>query len=380
MSRIYLDHAATTPLPPEVQAAMGEALAIQGNPSSTHLEGRQAKEALDQAREAFANRLGCLFGEITFTSSGTESANLAILGAALAHNGDRRKILLGATEHHAVLHTTPLLERLGFEVVLVPCDREGGTGAEQLPENLDDVLLVSVMMANNELGTINPVPQIAERCREAGAIFHCDASQAFPFVMDTAGWAVADLGADMVTLSAHKFYGPKGVGLLYCRAGLKLSPLSVGGTQEREVRAGTENLAGIVGSAAGLSWTLANASSLGEKRDARDEFLRHLSDHFVRSTPSVETLPGHAHVRAPGVDAETALIVLDRAGISASSGSACSSGSLEPSHVLLACGFSEAEALEGLRFTFGFGQDAEIGRAAAQIVNEAIESILARRS
>ena len=367
MKRIYLDHAATTPLSPKVREAM-EPWLDAGNPSSLHSEGRKAREAVDTAREVVSERLGCSFGEVIFTSCGTEAANLAIIGTALANlEGARKRILFSAAEHHCVLHTQPILEKLGYQVELVPVDRVARIDLDALTESLgEDVLLVSAMHANNELGTWQPAREVAEQAHRHGALYHCDAVQTFGWY----DWKVADLDADFVTASAHKLCGPKGVGALYTRAGVKPQPLMVGGGQEREVRAGTENVAGIVGFGAASG----QVSSVAEKRAARDAFLAGLAKTNLAwklTAPVEEVLDGHAHIRIPGVTAETMLILLDRLGVSASSGAACSSGSLEASHVLLACDYDEQSAKEGLRFTFGASNTVDEARRAAVIVAEA---------
>lgn len=369
MSRIYLDHAATTPLAPEVREAMQPWLEREfGNPSSLHAEGRRAKDAIDEARETVSGALGSLFAEVLFTSSGTEAANLALVGAALNNRNPRRtRILIAAIEHHCVLHTQPILERLGYRVEHLPADR---TGVVHPPEgSLEDVLLVSVMHANNELGTLQPVREIADRAHRAGALIHTDTVQTF--LAPELDWRIKDLDADIATLSAHKINGPKGVGAIYLRAGVKLAPLAVGGGQEREMRAGTENVAGIVGFGAAVRRRTHSERGRGSLSARRDRFLAQLeAAGAVRTVPpAVPMLAGHAHVRFPGIDAETLLIRLDREGASASSGAACSSGSLEPSHVLLACGYSFDEAREGLRFSFGPSTtDAESVEAAKRVV------------
>jgi cysteine desulfurase len=363
VKRLYLDHAATTPLLPEAREAMLPWLDQFGNPSSLHAEGRAAKDAIDQAREILSDSLGCLFAEVLFTSSGTEAANLAILGAALNNSDTKRnRILLGATEHHCVLHTQPLLKKLGYLVDLLPVDKNSQTKVENLG---DDVLLLSLMHANNETGAIQPVHEVAELCRENGVLFHCDAVQTF------LKFPLPD--ADLLTLSAHKVNGPKGVGAIRIRAGVKLQPLMLGGGQEREMRAGTENVAGIAGFGAAVHKNRQNPTNL---REIRDGFLVHLSPDAVPTVPDkTQTLDTHAHIRFPGIDAETMLIKLDRMGVAASSGAACSSGSLEPSHVLLAMGYSPQEAKEGLRFTFGLGNTFEQAVEAANRVNQAADEI-----
>jgi len=372
LDRIYLDHAATTPVHPDVAAAMTPWMAAEfGNPSSLHAEGRRAREAVDEARLALSERLGCLFAEVIFTSSGTEAANLAILGAALGNPEPRRnRVLMSAAEHHCVLHTAPILERLGYAVERVRVDRYARLDLEDLAQKLgDDVLLVCAMHANNEVGTLQPILEVSDLVKKTGALLFCDAVQTLAAVK---GWTVDTLGVDLLAASAHKVQGPKGVGALYIRAGTPVKPWTVGGGQEREMRAGTENVAAIVGFAKALSQPL-----MSPQREARDSFLAALeAGGAVRTVPeTVPCLDGHAHVRFPGASAESMLILLDRMGVSASSGAACSSGSLEPSHVLLACGYSEAEAKEGLRFTFGEGNTVEEGLVAAERVLAALKRV-----
>ncbi len=380
MKRVYLDHAATTPLLLEARAAMEPWLAVAANPSSLHVEGRAARDAVDQAREVVAEAFGCLFGEVVFTSSGTEAANLAIVGAALGvADPARRRVLFGAAEHHCVLHTQPLLERLGFRVETLPVDRYARVSPETLANRLGpDVALVSVMHANNELGTVNPVPELARLAREAGALLHTDAVQTFPF-----SGTMGDLGVDLMSVAAHKLYGPRGAGALAVRSGVEVRPLSLGGGQEREMRAGTEDVAAIVGFSAAVSWCRANRARVESRKAARDAFWAELAP-TGRFDPTVAAgvpcLSGHCHVRVPGVSAETLLIRLDRAGVSSSSGAACSSGSLLPSHVLLATGLSEAEAREGLRFTFGKDSTPDEARLAAQVLVNEVDAVLAARS
>ena len=334
-----------------------------GNPSSLHAEGRKARAAIDQAREMISEALGCLFAEVIFTSSGTEAANLAIIGAALANeNPKRNRILFSSIEHHCVLHTAPILSRLGYKVELIPVTRWGQIDLEAADKMFaDDVLLVSVMRANNEIGTYQPMEFIGERASNVGALVHCDLVQTFPF--DSAF-------ADLMTLSAHKINGPKGAGALYVRAGTKVKPLITGGGQERELRAGTEDVAAIVGFDEATKHIRVRRSN---KRQSRDVFLSSLNiPNIELSFQSIDdVLPGHAHFRIPGVQAETMLILLDRIGVSASSGAACSSGSIEPSHVLLACGYTPEEAKEGLRFTFGHETTVEEAQEAARRVSEA---------
>jgi len=333
-----------------------------GNPSSLHAEGRKAKAALDEARETISDALGCLFAESLFTSGGTEAANLAIIGAAMQNSdSSRTRVLISAAEHHCVLATQPALEALGYDVELLPVDSEARVNLSALKDALvEDVLLVSAMHANNELGTLNPISEIGEMAHQVGALYHCDAVQSFGKSLPGNPDPFPRLSCntvDLLTISAHKIGGPKAVGAIFMRAGVKLKPLVAGGGQEREVRGGTENVPGIVGFAAAVKAVKARKPN-PEAKSARDAFLEALeTGGFVptvsKLTREEESLYSHAHVRLPGVDAETMLIRLDREGISASSGAACSSGSVEPSHVLLACGYTHDQSKEGLRFTFG---------------------------
>lgn len=378
-ARIYLDHAATTPLRPEAREAMAPWLDREyGNASSLYEEGRRAMEAIDAAREVVSSALGCLFGEVVFTSGGTEACNLAMVGAALAHKGGRKRVVVSAAEHHCVVNTRPMLERLGFEWTTVEVDEFAVPNVHSVFDDVEeDVLLVAAMHANNELGTVSPVADFADIAHHAECLYFCDAVQTFPWCGD-ARWTVDDIGADLAAASAHKLGGPKGVGALYVRSGTKVSPLVLGGGQEREMRAGTENVAGIVGFAAALQASIKDTGQGSRKSKARDAFRRALIE---QETPrlhlmpeEVQTLPGHLHLRFEGVSAESLVILLDRMGVSASAGAACSSGSIEPSHVLLACGWGEA-AREGVRFTFGAETREEEAVEAARIVGEAAMSI-----
>jgi len=357
---IYLDHAATTPLDPRVLEAMLPYLTEHyGNPSSIHRQGRAALQALDDAREQVALVLGCSRREVIFTGGGSESINLAVKGAALARRaaGAQAHLIVSAIEHHAVLHAGEYLQQQhGFEVTLLPVDEGGLVRPDHLRAALrPDTALVSVMYANNEIGTIQPIAELGAICREAGVPLHTDAVQA-------AGVLPLDVEAlkvDYLSLTAHKFYGPKGVGVLYARRGAPLLPQINGGAQERRRRAGTENVAGIVGLAAAL--TLAE-----ERRPAAMERMRTLRERLIdgvlAAVPDswlngdrVQRLPGNANLGFAGIEGESLLLLLDQAGICASSGSACTSGSLEPSHVLLALGLSPAAANASVRFSLGHG-------------------------
>ncbi len=381
MKRIYLDHAATTPTHPEVVEAMRPWLSALGNPSSLHAEGRAAKHAIDEAREVLSETLGCLFAEVLFTSGGTEAANLALIGLALSHrDGSRNRVLMSSIEHHAVLHTREMLSALGFQVELLPVTASGLVDVDFLGSRLgSDVLAVSVMHANNELGTIQPIGEVTSLAHNVGALVHTDAVQSF---LNTSPWTVGSLDVDLLTLSGHKINGPKGIGAIYTRAGVKLKPLIAGGGQEREVRGGTENLAGIVGLGVAVKVRREGMAERIASRAIIRDGLRNqlLAAGFVATVPAeVETLTGHLHVRLAGIDAETMLIRLDRMGVSASSGAACSSGSIEPSHVLVACGYSEAESKEGLRFTLGLETAPSEAALAGDRIVETASSILATR-
>lgn len=354
---IYLDHAATTPLDPAVLEAMQPYLSGHfGNPSSIHRAGRVALHALDEAREVVGAVLGARPREIIFTGSGSEADNLAIKGVALAQQqrGRGRHIITSTIEHHAVLHTIEYLEQFGFAATRLPVDERGLISPADLHAALrPDTVLVSLMYANNEIGTIQPLAELGAICRAHGVPFHTDAVQAaglLPLHVDA-------LQVDLLTLAAHKFYGPKGVGLLYVRQGTPLLPQINGGGQERQRRAGTENVAGIVGLAAALR--LAEA-----RRDWSVEHCMRLRDRLIdgllESIPAAwlngdraRRLPNNANVAFADADGESILLLLDQQGICASSGSACTSGALDPSHVLLALGQTPAQASSAIRFSVG---------------------------
>ena len=363
---IYLDHAATTPLDPRAREAMLPWLDC-ANPSSQHAAGREARMAIDVAREQVSASMNCLPGEVIFTSSGTEACVTAILGAARAGlRASRKLILIGAAEHHAVLHCEKQLCEHGYEVGFIPATPAGAMDVSKL-DVTDDVLIVCAMHANNETGAITNVELVAEKCKAAGALFFCDQVQTFTKL------PLPD--ADLIAVSAHKVYGPKGVGALRIRAGVKIEPLIAGGGQEREMRGGTENVAAIVGFGVAcehLQWSQAPPA-----QTFIDE-VRRLIPSAIFTAETAPCLPAHVHLRIPGVSAEVALINLDRLGVAASSGAACSSGSVEPSHVLIAAGLSEEEAAEGLRFTFGMGNRTHEAKEAAMALKEAVASALVK--
>ncbi|WP_309120425.1 cysteine desulfurase family protein [Paenibacillus sp.] len=356
---IYLDHAATTPMHPEVlEAMLPYFMSSFGNPSSVHRFGREAKAGLTAARDALAARLGCSPTELVFTSGGTESDNLALLGAALAAAPDRRRVVTTAVEHHAVLHAAAELERLGFEVVYAPVDETGRVDLDALSAAIDEkTALVSVMYANNEVGTLQPIETIGALARERGAVFHVDAVQA----LGTQSIELSRLPVDLMSFSAHKINGPKGVGLLYANRRVKLHARAFGGSQERSRRAGTENVAGAVGFAKAAELALGDLprrrDELAALRDAMLEtFERLLPDGgFVVNGHPSESLPHVLNVSFPGASSESLLMNLDLEGVAAASGSACSSGSLQPSHVLRAMGVPDERLRSAVRFSFGMG-------------------------
>ncbi|MCS7050388.1 MAG: cysteine desulfurase [Thermomicrobium sp.] len=356
-TEIYLDHAATTPVDPRVLEAMLPFFSDRfGNPSSIYAAGREARAALDQARARIARILNCQAREIVFTSGGTESDNLALKGVAFWHllHGRGRHIVTTAFEHHAVLHSAAYLERFGFEVTYVRPDPDGIVRPDAIEAALrPDTVLVSVMYANNEIGTIQPIAEIAQRCRERGITVHTDAVQA----AGTLPLDVEELGVDLLSVSAHKFYGPKGVGFLYVRTGTHILWQQHGGAQESNRRAGTENVAGIVGMARALELA-------SEELDARNAHLLALRERLIEGIlqriPEArlnghrqQRLPNNVNVTFEGVDGETILLNLDLHGIAASSGSACTTGSTEPSHVLLAIGLTPHQARSSIRLTLG---------------------------
>lgn len=382
MGRIYLDHAATTPVDPRVLEAMWPYYTkVWGNPSSIYLEGQEARRALDSARKLCADLLGVSPKEIVFTSGGTESDNAAIRGAAFAQRamGRGNHIVTTRIEHHAVLHTVEQLEREGFRATYLPVDGEGFVDLEALAEAVGpDTVVVSIMAANNEVGTIEPIAEAVRiaKARNRHLVFHTDAVQAAGAI----DISPAKLGVDLLSIAAHKLYGPKGVGLLYIRNRTPWQPMILGGGQERERRAGTENVAGIVG--------LATAMKLAwEEMEERNAHARRLRDRLFFGIPeripdTVITGPKDLDRRLPNsfsccfrnVEGESVLLALDMADIAASSGSACTTGSLEPSHVLTAMGIDRDLAHASLRLTVGTGNtDEEIDR-----VLEVLPTIVAK--
>jgi len=370
MKRYYLDNNATTPVDERVKEAMlpylGEAFF---NPSSVYTPAREVRKAIETARERLANLLNADPEEIIFTSGGTEADNIAIKGTAFALAEKGKHIITSAIEHPAVLNTCKFLERVGFSVSYVPVDRYGIVDMDHLKESIrDDTILISIMYANNEIGTIQPIEEIASIARERGIYFHTDAVQVIgKFPVD-----VKVLGVDFLALSAHKFYGPKGVGALYVRKGVRFRPLVHGGHQERGLRGGTENVAGIVGFGEA-------AKIASEEMEVEEKRLRPLRDALENGI--LEKIPevivnGHPEQRLYNtlnvciryVEGESVLLMLDREGICVSTGSACSSGSLEPSHVLLAIGLSHEVAHGSIRFSIGkFNTEEDIDKVLSVV-------------
>ena len=353
MNRIYMDNAATTRVTePVMQAMLPYLTSVYGNPSSVHAFGRDARRALDAARAQVAKALGAKPNEIYFTGCGTESDNWAIRGTAYARKNKGNHIITSAIEHHAVLHTCEQLEKEGFKVTYLGVDEDGLISLDELKNAItDETILITIMTANNEIGTIQPIKEIGAIAKERGVYFHTDAVQAIGSVKID----VKDMNIDMLSLSGHKFHAPKGVGALYVRTGIKLERLIQGGAQERTQRAGTENLASIV--ALGKAIEMAN-----ENIDAHNAKLTAMRDRLIDGI--LETIPetrlnGHRTERLPGnvnvsvryIEGEALLLSLDIKGIAASSGSACTSGSLDPSHVLLAIGLPHEIAHGSLRLS-----------------------------
>ncbi len=355
--RIYLDYAATTPLDPRVLEAMMPYMTEHfGNPNSIHSFGREARRAIDEAREKIAQLLNCQPSEIVFTSGGTESDNLALRGVAEAYRHKGNHIVTTAIEHHAVLRTCKALEDMGFFVTYLPVDEHGLVSPEQVAEAVNErTILVSVMHANNEIGTIEPIAEIVRAVKEKrpDTIVHTDAVQTVGHIPVD----IQELGVDLLSFSAHKFYGPKGIGGLFVRKGVRLVPQITGGGQERNRRSGTENVAAIVGMAKALELAVEEMpTELPRLQALRDELITGVLSRIPETRlngHSTLRLPHNANFSFRGIEGEALLLQLDLNGIAASSGSACSSGSLEPSHVLLALGLDYELAIGSLRINLG---------------------------
>lgn len=373
--QIYADNAATTKISQNaLQAMMPYYEEIYGNPSSLHSAGQQAAAALTNARAKCAELLGCSLQEITFTSGGSEADNTAILSAAaLGEKQNKRHIISTAFEHHAVLHTLDVLKKRGFEITLLDVHENGLITPEEVAAAIrPDTCLVTVMYANNEIGTIEPIAEIGEVCKKANVIFHTDAVQA-------AGHLKIDVKAqniDMLSLSAHKFHGPKGVGLLYSRRGIRLTPLINGGAQERGIRAGTENLPGIIGMTAAFEEALEKLDEKNKKLyGMRNRLIEGIGEipHSILNGDLENRLPGNVNFCFEGIEGESLLLLLDDKGICASSGSACTSGSLDPSHVLLAIGRPHEIAHGSLRLSISDENTPEEIEYIIRSVKEVVE-------
>jgi cysteine desulfurase len=373
MGRIYLDHNATTPLDPRVLDAMLPILRDGfGNPSSLHWFGQQARAAVDTAREQVAALIGASPGEIVFTGSGTEADNTALRGAAAAAREPRRKVVYSAIEHHAVMNTARALAEEGVPVEAARARADGRVDLEDLRARVDDrTAVVAVMLANNETGVVEPMAEVVGIARERGALVHCDAVQA-------AGKIPVDVRAldvDTLALSAHKIYGPKGVGALYIKRGTRLKAFVRGGSQERNRRAGTENVAGIVGLGRAAELARedmgAESSRLSGLRDRLEAQL--LAIPGAQRNGEAPRVPNTANVSFSGVEAESLVMALDLAGVAVSTGAACAAGAVEPSHVLRAMGLPLERVQASLRFSLGRGTTAEHVDGAAKLVAEAVD-------
>ena len=363
MMKVYMDNAATTALSSEVLNAMMPYLTdIYGNASSVHSFGQDAKKGVDKAREQVARAINAAFDEIIFTGSGTEADNIAIKGAAFKNEKKGKHIITTTVEHHAVLHTCEELARKGFDITYLPVDEYGMITPKQVEDALrDDTILVTVMFANNEVGSVMPIAEIGRICHDRKILFHTDAVQAVTHVPID----VKEMHIDMLSLSAHKFHGPKGVGALYVRKGVAITPVIVGGAHERGRRAGTENVAGIVGLGAAKELAMSNMDrDMVRIKGMRDRLIAEIPkriDEVKLNGHPTKRLPGNVNFSIKYIEGEAILLMLDINGIAASSGSACTSGSLDPSHVLLAMGIPHEIAHGSLRLTLsGMTTDEEV--------------------
>ncbi len=377
MRQIYMDHSATTPVDPAVKEAMLPYFSEKfGNPSSIYSIGREARRAIEESRQKIADLLGAKKDEIIFTGSGTESDNLAIKGLAYKNRKKGDHIITSSIEHHAVLNACKYLETQGFSVTYLPVSREGFVNPADVEKAITPkTILITIMHANNEIGTIQPIEEIDRIAKEKSIPFHTDAVQ-------TAGKIpvnVDDLGVDLLSISAHKIYGPKGAGALYIRKGIRIEPLLHGGGHERNLRSSTENVAGIVG--------FAKAAELARERLAEEQKITSLRDSLIRGVLEIKDsylnghpakrLPHNANFRFSYIEGESLVLNLDMKGIAASTGSACSSTSLEPSHVLLAIGLRPEEAHGSLRLTLGLGNTKEDVDYVVSVLPEIVDKLRA---
>lgn len=355
MSLLYFDHAATTPVKDEVLQEMLPYFTNNfGNPSSIYSIGRRSKKAVENARTKVAKAIGCQEKEIYFTSCGSESDNLAVKGVAFANKNKGNHIITSKIEHPAILNTCKNLEENGFEVTYLNVDENGFIDLQELKNSIKpETILISIMFANNEIGTIQPIKEISKIAKDSEIIFHTDCVQAVGNVKID----VNEFGIDLLSMSAHKFYGPKGIGALYVRNGIEFTRIQDGGHQEKNKRAGTENVAGIVGLGKAIEIADNNLENYNSKLlKLRNYFIREITskyDNVKINGDLKQRLPGNINISFPGIDAEELLLKLDNQGICTSAGSACSSGSTQPSHVLTAIGLSEEYARGSLRITLG---------------------------
>ncbi|MGG1663250.1 cysteine desulfurase family protein [Brevibacillus sp. NRS-1366] len=378
---MYFDHAATTPVHPRVVEAMTPYMTqVFGNPSSVHGVGREARKALEKARDQIAAFMDADPQSLIFTSGGTEADNMAIIGGAMAQRERGRHIITSQIEHHAVLHACEYLEQAGFEVTYLPVDETGTVRLADLKQAVrEDTVLVSIMYGNNEVGTIQPIEEIGTFLRERGIIFHTDAVQAFGVLPVR----VRQLPVDMLSVSAHKINGPKGVGALYLARKVPFSPLVHGGSQERKRRAGTENLAGIIGFAEATKVISVEMDDRISKYRQMKEVMLHVWQkegiaYHVNGHPE-KVMPHILNVSFPGVQTETMLMNMDLVQIAAASGSACTSGSLELSHVLIAMNLEECISHSAIRFSFGITNTVDQARLAAQSIANIVKRLVRDR-
>ncbi|WP_318509347.1 cysteine desulfurase family protein [Bacillus sp. T3] len=375
MERIYVDHAATSPMQHNVINAMVKVMNENfGNPSSIHSFGREARKLMDEARNGIARSIGAEGNELIFTSGGTEADNLALFGVAEANRNKGNHIITTVVEHHAILHSCKQLEKIGFDVTYLPVDKTGRISVQSVKEALrDDTIIVSIMYGNNEIGTLQPIAEIGKLLAGHQALFHTDAVQAYGLEPIN----VHELHIDLLSVSAHKINGPKGIGFLFVKKDLKLSPRSFGGEQERKRRAGTENVPSIVG--------FHEAVKIAQKQQkSKQELYRNFKEIMIHTLQNEgiqfsinglleNSLPHVLNLSFPGVNVESMLVNLDLAGIAASSGSACTAGSIDPSHVLVAMFGKDSERImNSIRFSFGFTNTTEqiqqVGEETAKIV------------
>ncbi|MBB4825808.1 cysteine desulfurase [Sporosarcina luteola] len=379
MDTIYLDHAATTPVHPEVaKTYMDMMTTVFGNPSSIHQYGRAARKVVDDARKTIARSIHADPVEIIFTSGGTEADNIALSGTAAAMKDNGNHIITTVIEHHAVLHTCQVLEKQGYEVTYLPVDQDGRIQVEQVEQALTDrTILVTIMLGNNEIGTIQPIREIGELLKGHQAIFHTDAVQAYGILPID----VNELGVDLLSASSHKLNGPKGIGFLYQRKGLNTTPLLYGGEQERKRRAGTENVTAMAGFAKAVEIAQAGMTSHQKAYEHYASILLSVLDkHSIKydvNAEHAERLPHILNISFPGTDIESLLVNLDMEGVAVSSGSACTAGSLDPSHVLTAiCGKESTKLRNSVRFSFGYGLDEQQVAEAAERVARVIQRLV----